>query len=216
MCCVVHVQMELMAAVAVPDEEEIAPLHLPNSVAVVDGQYRAPPSLVVPGVPNVELKDWDAVVNSSQGLNDENKNGEPEGSITTAPDQGPTLEGSRTGPGDDGSARTTKPDDAARVRSVSLVAHQLPSCRIRTQIDVQILFLHGDTFVVSHMSTGHPESGTEEADFRRHRCLCVRVKRECESAGAQCAHAAGTMLVTDVNCGLKSALGCAVVCLRGP
>jgi hypothetical protein len=96
------------------------------------------------------------------------------------------------------------------------LCRQLPSCRMRTQIDVHILFLHGDTFVVSHMSTGHPESGTEEADFRRHRCLCVRVKRECESAGAQCAHAAGTMLVTDVNCGLKSALGCAVVCLRGP
>jgi hypothetical protein len=134
-CCVVHVQMELMAAVAVPDEEEIAPLHLPNTVAVVDGQYRAPPSVVVPGVPDAELKDWDAVVNSSQGLNDENKNGEPEGSITTAPDQGPTLEGSRTGPGDDGSARATKPDDAARVRSVSLVAHQLPSCRMRTQIE---------------------------------------------------------------------------------
>jgi hypothetical protein len=176
--------------------------------------------VVVPGVPDAELKDWDAVVNSSQGLNDENKNGEPEGSITTAPDQGPTLEGSRTGPGDDGSARTTKPDDAARVRSVSLVAHQLPSCRMRTQIDVQILFLHGDTFVVSHMSTGHPESGTEEADFRRHRCLCVRVKRECVRAGAdqvQGARAAGSVFSAHASTGgLKRGLGCTVVYLRRP
>ena len=162
------------AADAVPDEEENAPLDLPNQpqpAVMVNEQHCAPPSGAVPVVSDAELKDWDAVVNSSQGPNDENKNGEPEGSITTAPDQGPTLEGSRTGPGDDGSARTTKPDDAARVRSVSLVALHHPSCRMRTQVDVRVLFLYGDTLVVSRTSTAHPENSIEEADFRQHRCL---------------------------------------------
>ena len=73
-----------------------------------------------------------------------------------------------------GSARTMRPDDAARVRFVSLVALHRPSCRMHTQIDVCVLFLHGDTLVVSRMCTAHPKSSIEEDYFRRHRCLCVR------------------------------------------
>ena len=58
--------------------------------------------------------------------------------------------------------------------SVSLVALHRPSCRMRTQVDVCVLFLYGDTLVVLHTSTAHPENSIEEADFRRHRCLCVQ------------------------------------------
>ena len=93
------------------------------------------------------------------------------------------------------SARSMKPDDAARVRSVSLVALHHPSCRMRTQVDVRVLFLYGDTLVVSRTSTAHPENSIEEADFRQHRCLCVTC-------------AAGTILL---DCCLKRALGCTVV-----
>ena len=53
---------------AVPDDEEIGPLHLPNqpqNAAVVDEQHRTAPSVAVPVVSDAELTDC--------GFNDENK-----------------------------------------------------------------------------------------------------------------------------------------------
>ena len=101
---------------AVPDDEEMGPPHLPNQpqpAAVVDEHPPAPPSVAAPVVSDAELTDWDAVMNPSQGFNDEIKSGEPEGSSTAAHAQGPPSGGSRAGPGGDGQLRQTAATPAA-------------------------------------------------------------------------------------------------------